>query len=146
MNQEGKGTLPEGQRPPSMENREGQRESGRGDGFSLELGQASFMSGHCPSSKELSPTVCNLSQEALFPAPTIQGGPLSCPLKQSLHSSSRLLITDCVLNIACPNRYERGRLALTPPSPLVTGIKQESQEAWLIPSRSLTSSPSSLLC
>lgn len=61
MNQEGKGTLPKGQRPPSMENREGQRERGRGDGFRLELGQASFMSGHCSSSKELSPAVCNLS-------------------------------------------------------------------------------------
>lgn len=80
MNQEGKGTLPQGQRPPSMENREGQRERGRGDGFSLELGQASFMPGHCPSSKELSPAVCNLSQEALFPAPTVHRGDLSAAL------------------------------------------------------------------
>lgn len=44
--------------------------------FSLERGQVSFMSGHRPSNKELSPAVCNLSQETLLPAPTAYGAEL----------------------------------------------------------------------
>lgn len=77
LNQEGKGTLPQGQRPLSTEPREGQRERGRGDRrCSLEPGQVSFTSGHCPSSKELSPAVCNWSQETLLPAPTAHGAEL----------------------------------------------------------------------
>lgn len=92
-------------------------------------------------------SVCNLSQRNLPPSITApKSGALICSLRQDLHSLSPSPITECVLSTVHSDRRGHGPLGIKPPSPIVPGVKQEAQEAWLTLPRSLTCPPPFCCC